>query len=239
MGVIMDDLRFNKIAGAVLATALAFIGVGTIADALYSGGGHGGGEELAYGNDIMTSYLESLEAGPGEVVELPFPQAEWVAAMDMAKGESVTKKCTSCHTFEKGGANGTGPNLYGIVGRPAASVAGFNYSAPMAESSITWDYESLDAYLERPALYVKGTAMTFVGLKKEEDRAAVIEYMRMQSDAPMDRPEPVVMIEEELAVEGEGETTETVEDMTAEDIPSDTEGNVVEEIVEEMVDGQE
>lgn len=217
----MDDLRFNKIAGAVLATGLMFMGISTIAGMLYSP--HGEAEELAYGNDIWKAYKEGSTTTVEEEKPLPFPQPYWVEAMSMSKGETVFKKCAACHNVDQGGAHGTGPALYGIVGSVAGQQPGFNYSSAMAESAITWDFEALDAYLARPRAYVPGTAMTFVGLKKPEDRAAIIEYMRMNADAPMAKPEPVIMLDEEPT---ETETVATpADDMVIVETPEPVEEN--------------
>ncbi|WP_017931936.1 c-type cytochrome [Robiginitomaculum antarcticum] len=194
----MEDLRFNKIAGAILATGLVFIGVVKIGEAVYA---DEAGDEVAYGSAILEEYYGKQNAANEPEIELPFPQAEWVSAMDATRGEAVFKKCASCHSVEKGGATKTGPNLWNIVGTNAAQKDGFSYSAAMAESSITWNYESLNDYLEKPSRYVKGTAMSFGGLKKPEDRAAIIEFLRVNADSPLNRPAPAVVIEEAPVVE--------------------------------------
>ncbi len=185
----MNDLRFNKIAGAILATGLVFIGVMKIGDAVYAHDAHG---EVAYGKDILETYYAEQAKGNEPEVELPFPQADWVGAMNAERGAAVFKKCQSCHTVEKGGATKTGPNLWNIVGT-AAAQKDFAYSGAMADSGKTWNYESLDKYLEKPSRYVKGTAMSFGGLKKPADRAAVIEYLRVNADAPIAQPEAAML----------------------------------------------
>lgn len=186
-----DDLGFNKIAGAVLATALAFIGVNKIADAAYS---NHGDDVPAYGAEILADAIAKANAGAVVEIEQPFPQPEWIAAMDAAKGAKVFAKCASCHTVEEGGATKTGPNLYGIVGHGAAQRDGFKYSAAMKGANLTWDYETLDAYLEKPSRYVKGTAMSFAGLKKPDQRASVIEYLRVNGSLEYALPEPAETI---------------------------------------------
>ena len=97
-------------------------------------------------------------------------------AGDITKGEKVFKKCKACHVVDKE-KNKTGPHLVGIIGRNAGSVDSFKrYSKAMKASGIIWDAETLDAYLENPKKYLKGTKMAFAGLKKEADRQNIIAY---------------------------------------------------------------
>ena len=102
------------------------------------------------------------------------------AAGDAAAGEKVFKKCKTCHTMEAG-KNKVGPSLAGIFGKPAGSVEGYKYSKAMLDSGITWDEGNLDVYLLKPKDLIQGTKMAFPGLKKEEDRANVIEYLKQGS----------------------------------------------------------
>ena len=174
----MDDLGFNKIMGAVLATGLGMMVLMKAPDVFM--GGHD--ESIAY----KVGAIE-VEAS-GDVVPLPFPQTDWVAAMDATKGAKVFKKCQSCHNVDQGGANGTGPALWNVVGAEKGATAGFNYSPAIAGQG-NWSYESLDAFLKKPSAYAKGTKMNFVGLKKPADRAAVIEYLRVAAPSPLPRPD--------------------------------------------------
>ncbi len=98
-------------------------------------------------------------------------------AGDAANGEKVYKKCKACHALEEG-KHKVGPSLAGIVGKPAGSAEGYKYSKAMAESGLVWDEATLDGYLEKPRSFLKGTKMSFAGLKKEEDRADVIEFLK-------------------------------------------------------------
>ena len=191
----MDDLGFNKIAGAVLATGLGMLLLMKLPGVLMNGPG----EEIAY-------KVGAIDVGGGEEVEieLPFPQADWVAAMDAAKGAKVFRKCKSCHNVEPGGANGTGPALYGVVMNDKGSMPGYSFSTALAIPGEQWNYESLDKFLEKPSAYAPGTKMNFVGLKKPADRAAVIEYLRVADSAPSPRPEPALaepVIETEMSIE--------------------------------------
>ncbi|WP_381421484.1 c-type cytochrome [Sphingorhabdus arenilitoris] len=92
-------------------------------------------------------------------------------------GETVFKRCAACHSIEKGGANGLGPNLHGIVGRKIASVPGFSYSQALANKGGIWDEAALDAYIESPARAVAGTRMAFSGVRSAEERKALIAYL--------------------------------------------------------------
>jgi len=175
----MDELGFNKIAGAVLATAL---GVMFLREAPHIFMHSEMPETPAY--SVGPIEVETTD----EAEPLPFPQTEWVAAMDATRGAKVFKKCTSCHNADNGGANGTGPNLWNIVGTAAGSKGGFKYSNALASSGITWTYEELDGFLKKPTKYLSGTNMNFVGLKKEADRAAVIELLRQASASPIAQP---------------------------------------------------
>lgn len=179
----MDELGFNKIAGAVLATAL---GVMVLREAPHFFMHSEMPETPAY--SVGPIEVETT----GEAEPLPFPQPEWVAAMDATRGAKVFKKCTSCHNADNGGADGTGPNLWNIIGATAGAKGGFKYSNALASSGITWSYEELDGFLAKPTKYVSGTNMNFVGLKKEKDRAAVIELLRQAADTPMAQPAAAV-----------------------------------------------
>ncbi|GLQ19963.1 c-type cytochrome [Algimonas porphyrae] len=193
----MDPLGNNKIFAAILAAALVFMGIRMLPEIFMH---HDAPKVPAY----IVGELET--SGEEEEVELPFPQPEWVAAMDADRGARVFRNCTSCHVLEKGGANGTGPGLWGVVGAQVGVHEGFNYSDAMGNAGYTWSYESLDAFLERPKSYMSGTKMNFAGIRKESDRAAVIEYLRLASDNPMPRPEPAA-VEVALSVEAEEAAT--------------------------------
>jgi len=134
---------------------------------------------------------EEGAAGGGEAAA-GTPIATLLASADAGAGETIFKKCASCHTSEKGGPNKVGPNLYDVVNRPIASHAGFSYSAGMTTFSegqkIVWDFSHLNFFLEAPKKHVPGTAMGFAGLKKEDERANLIAYLRTLSDNPAALP---------------------------------------------------
>jgi cytochrome c len=99
------------------------------------------------------------------------------------RGAILYKRCRSCHTLEQGGRNKVGPNLWDVFGRTAGARDDFNYSAAMAGSDIVWTDETMSAYLENPSTYIPGNRMSFAGLRKDEDRAAVILYLRANTGA--------------------------------------------------------
>lgn len=98
-------------------------------------------------------------------------------AGDAAKGKSVFQRCAICHTVEKGGGNGLGPNLFGVVNRKAGSVAGFSYSAAMKSSGIVWTADKLSAYVAHPSQVVPGNRMAFAGLSRPDQVADVVTYL--------------------------------------------------------------
>ncbi len=209
------DLGFNKIAAAILATALGFMLLKEVSHSAMHV--KAPAKPVYFVGDISPVGSES-----GTPEELPFPQESWIAAMDAASGQTAFGACTSCHTIEKGGGTLTGPNLWNIVGQPSASVDGFAYSGAMKSANVIWDYEALDAYLTKPGRYIKGNAMTFIGIKQEGRRAAVIEYLRVNADNPLDRPTAAVM---------EAESMEAMEKPMAQDEAS-TDGEAI-----KMIDG--
>lgn len=101
-----------------------------------------------------------------------------LAEGDSAAGAKVFNKCKACHTIKDGGKHKVGPNLHNIVGRAAGVAEGYRYSKAMANSGITWDEATLIAFLEKPRKYLKGTKMSFAGLKKPADRENVTAYLK-------------------------------------------------------------
>jgi cytochrome c len=111
-----------------------------------------------------------------------------IASANIDRGKKVFKKCQSCHTTENGGKNKVGPNLWGVVGKAKANVAGFKYSGALKGLGGNWTFQDLDAFLTKPKAFAKGTKMTFAGVKKPEDRAAVLAFLRSLSASPQPLP---------------------------------------------------
>jgi len=179
----MDELGFNKISAAILGVALAFLGIRMIAEAVVPE------------HDFEAVYVPEIVIESSGEVEIPDPtpsDAEFVAAMDITRGEKVFKKCLSCHNAEPGGANGTGPALYGVMGRQMGTHAGFGYSSAMQSKAAPWTWDEMNGFLTKPAVWLSGTNMNYIGLKKWEDRAAVMAYLNAQTNNPLPMPEIVV-----------------------------------------------
>ncbi|MEO0413142.1 MAG: cytochrome c family protein [Pseudomonadota bacterium] len=135
-------------------------------------------EAVAYVIDVPDAPSAAKDV---EVVKGP-SLAELLASATVAKGEKVFKKCTQCHSIAEGGKNGTGPNLWNTVGEDVADAGGFPYSGAMAGVDGNWTFEKLDAFLKKPSGWLRGTKMSFAGLKKDKDRAAVIKYLWVNGD---------------------------------------------------------
>jgi cytochrome c len=178
----MDSFELNKIMGAVLGTCLALLSLNIAAGAIFAT--HNPEKP---GFEIAAQEQES-HGKPGEAAPAEEPLPVRFASADVARGETAAKKCAACHTFGKGEPNRVGPNLYGVVGRPKASEAGFNYSAAMKGQKGNWTPEDLDHFLTNPKAMVPGTAMTFAGLPRGKERADVITYLNSKSDKPAELP---------------------------------------------------
>ena len=107
------------------------------------------------------------------------------ASTSAAEGEKVFKKCTACHSIAKGGANKIGPALWGVLGRKAGSVPEYKYSKALVAHGKSWSFEEMNGFLIKPKDWIKGTKMSFAGLKNEKDRAAVILYMNENTSIPL------------------------------------------------------
>jgi cytochrome c len=184
----MNAFEFNKIIGATLATVFVVLTLGILSDAIFASPVP---EKPGFGIEVAEEGAEGGgESGGAPAAESVLPL---LAGANVEAGEAVHKKCMACHTVEKGGANKTGPNLWDIVNRPVASHEGFSYSSAMKDFSKggeeKWTYENLDHFLTSPKWFVKGTAMGFAGVKKVQERADLIAYLRTLSDNPAPLPD--------------------------------------------------
>jgi len=179
------DLKWNKILGAGLATAFVIISVQQVTGAIYHSEAP---EKMGYFVDAP----EEAAGGPVEVV-LPPDWGTVLPAADLAAGEAAFARCQACHNVAAGGANGIGPNLYGVVGGPVMHMAGFAYSDAMAAhkgEAPTWGLDELDQFLTSPARYVPGTKMSFAGIRDTNTRVNLIAWLRSQGSGGTAIPAP-------------------------------------------------
>jgi cytochrome c len=182
-----DDLRWNKIFGAILATVLVILLIRTAVGFLYAS------EPVKTPGYAIAVASGGAAGASAEAADTPPDWGTVLKTADVAGGQTVSQKCQSCHNFADGGPNMTGPNLWGVIGRKPGSKAGFAYSSGMTELGGkigAWDYQHLYEFLAGPTAYVNGTKMSFVGLKKREDRINLIAWLRTQSSSPAPIPEP-------------------------------------------------
>ncbi|MEM0986194.1 MAG: c-type cytochrome [Pseudomonadota bacterium] len=209
----MGELTINKFMGSFLAAALVLFGLRELAHVTfapphaYHHDDHG--EEKTLNEQFAAKYAyyveveEPREDGEPEPV---FDLGLILAAADVSSGErSFNAKCATCHSINDGGANGTGPNLHGIMGAPKNKADGFNYSGALPAGE-QWTYAAMNDWLYNPSAYAAGTSMAFAGLRRDNERANVIAYLAQQTpDAPA-FPEPLPAVEP--AVEAMEEETD-------------------------------
>lgn len=200
----MDTFEFNKMAGAVLFVLLVIVGIGTIGDMLVNPKSI---LEPAY-RVVVPDAEEgaAVAAAPAAPEVVPIPVR--LANANLETGVREARKCAACHTFDQGGANRVGPNLWDVVGNKTAHLDNFNYSNTLAQLGATWSYEALDEFIANPRAYLPGTSMAFAGIRNPQDRADLIAYMRSLSDDPKPLPEVVEVADEPAAdatEEGAGE----------------------------------
>ena len=175
----MDSFELNKIIAAILMVALLVIGLGKIADITFHvekpknpGYKVEGQVQLASSTSETSEIVEKID-----IVAL-------MAQGDLVNGKKIFKKCAACHSINKGGANKIGPALYNVVGRKVGGVADYKYSKTLSSYGKEWTFEELNGFLIKPATYLKGTKMSYAGLRKEADRASIIKYLNQNSDSP-------------------------------------------------------
>ena len=179
----MDSFELNKIIAAILMVALLVIGLGKIADSVFHVKKP---KEPGYQVEIESQLVSDTSQITEAVEKIDINSV--MALGDIVSGEKIFKKCAACHSVNKGGANKIGPALYNVVGRKVGYVADYKYSKTLASYDKEWTFEELNGFLIKPATYLKGTKMSYAGLRKEADRASVINYLNQNSDDPNTLP---------------------------------------------------
>jgi cytochrome c len=174
-------MESNKLYAAILVAGIlamiSIIGSGMLVEP----------EQLAkpaYPIEGVVVQAAPAEAKPAEVE----PITALLAKADVDHGAQIARQCQACHNFAKGGPNMVGPNLWGVVGGPHDHKADYAYSDAMKKQTGNWDYEALNKFIDHPQVEIPGTKMGFAGLKKVQDRADVIAWLRTQSDNPVPLP---------------------------------------------------
>lgn len=196
------DLKWNKILGAALATAFVVVGVQQITAAIYH----------TEAPEKMGYFVDAPEEAAGGAAEAELPP-DWGTVLptaDLGAGEAAFARCQACHTINAGGANGTGPNLNGVVGASVMHAAGFAYSDAMkahAAEAPTWTYDQLDQFLTAPGRHVPGTKMSFAGIRDTQTRINLIAWLRSQGSGGYAIPAPDPARQPGAAAPAEGAET--------------------------------
>ena len=170
----------NKIIVSVVLAVILVLVINKITDAIYYvEKPEKSAYQVANVSTVTETTSASLNTGSGDIMAL-------LASANVADGEKIFKKCAACHSIAKDGGNKIGPALWGVLGRKAGSVADYKYSKAMTAYGKPWSFEEMNGFLTEPKDWLKGTKMSFVGLKKETERAAVILYINKKSDNPLE-----------------------------------------------------
>ncbi|MCC7305300.1 MAG: cytochrome c family protein [Alphaproteobacteria bacterium] len=218
----MSSFELNKIFAAILVAGITAMLAGFIA------------EQLTHPHELEKDAV-AIEGGAAEgggaasAAAMPEPVLHLIATADAAQGEKLSKACASCHSFGQGEAAKTGPNLWGIIGAKKGHMSGFTYSDQLLAKGGNWSYSDLNHFLWSPKKYIPGTKMGYIGMKKPEDRAAILAWLRtlggagLPSQAEIDAeakelapPAPAGEVQTPAATEGTPELVPSQDNKPAE-----------------------
>ena len=171
----------NKIVASIILAVVLVLGINKIADIIfYVEKPEKSAYQVASVSTATTTETTSASSSieSGKIITL-------LASASVADGKKVFKKCAACHSIAKDGGNKIGPSLWGVLGRQAGSVSDYKYSKAIAAHGKTWTFEEMNSFLIKPRDWIKGTKMSFAGLKSKNDRVAVILYMNEKTDSPL------------------------------------------------------
>ncbi len=203
----MGGMEFNKIFAAILVAGIIAMFAGFVS------------EKLVHPHELKedafpVEALEGVGGGAAKAEAVAEPILAMIATADIARGQKLSKACAACHSFDNGGANGVGPNLWNVIGAKKQAHAGYQYSGVLNANGVEdWNYDALNKFLWKPKKYAKGTKMGYVGMKKPEDRAAIIAWMRTKAPSPIALPTAVAIAAEAPAPVVEEAVVDAVENI--------------------------
>ena len=172
----------NKIIVSIVLAVILVLGINKIAQVIYYVEKP---EKSAYQVASITTAAGNTNSETSSQDESTQDIMALFASVSSTDGEKIFKKCAACHSISKGGKNKIGPALWGVLGRPAGSVTDYKYSKAMAAYGKNWSFEEMNGFLIKPKGWIKGTKMSFAGLRSAKDRASVILYLNSFSDNPL------------------------------------------------------
>lgn len=182
----MSSFEWNKVIGAILVAVLAIKTFDIVGDAIIQP------KPLEQNVYVVAGAAEAAPTTPGKAAGAAVKEIEKITPMlasaNPDTGKKAAQKCATCHTFDKGGANKVGPNLWGVVNGPLGHAGNFSYSEALKKKGGQWDYEALNQFIASPKGYIPGTKMAFAGVNRAAERADIIAFLRSLSDNPAPLP---------------------------------------------------
>ena len=172
----------NKIIASIILAIILVLGINKITDIIFYVEKP---EKSAYQVEGVTTVTSATSTETSSENSVSENIMTLFASTSAADGAKVFKKCLACHSIGKGDSNKIGPNIFGVLNRRAGSVSNYKYSKAMLAYGKVWSFEEMNGFLTKPKDWIKGTKMSFVGLKNAKDRAAVILYMNENTDNPL------------------------------------------------------